>query len=868
MGSKMSRKKREKKAGRGIPLLFSIILVFCILGAIVFSVAWKISAEMSSSAIHNLNESLTLIKGTVEAILTKEAEFQDLIAREIVGMDEPEEFIRAYERNRAMVKISLISSGETEGVSNTGETFSEEGLDFSAGKTVEGLPVSGSYINDMGTWAYTIKCPVIKDGREIAWLYAEYIYDAFEEALPDGFYNGNAMLYIMDAKSERLVLKPKGIGERNAGHLNLEDFYRANNILEKDLQAEVDNYVKAGKNIMFYHDIRGESSLIYMWSVNDGAIYLIGYVPIDAIQQEGKSVNQNILIVVAVMLTAFFLCCILYFFNQRQQNKIREEQEREREIHNKQLSEALQAAQIASKSKTMFLSNMSHDIRTPMNAILGFTTLLNKDADNPAKVREYTKKITASGQHLLSLINDVLDVSKIESGKAMLTIGEFTLNELVSSVDTIIRPMAGAKDQKFHVSVTGVKHEYLMGDETRLNQILINLLSNAVKYTPKGGNIWFRMIGLDQRSNQYEHIRIEVEDDGYGMTKEYLETIFDAFTRAENSTTNKVQGTGLGMAITKNIVELMGGTIEVSSEVDKGSLFQVELELRIPDEQIDKLFWEKKGISRVLAVDDDEDICSGIQTLMKDTGVLVDAAYNGEDAVRMVLDAYGAGKSYHVVLLDWKMPGMDGFETARRIREAIPEPVQILFLTAYDGEDMQDEILHMGNAGVLAKPFFVSAFKEKIFEMQTELKENGNTPEDENGSSLQGLHLLAAEDNEINAEILRELLDLEGADCEIVENGQAALERFANAAEGKFDAILMDVQMPVMNGYEATKAIRALDRKDAKEIPVIAMTANAFAEDVKDALDAGMDVHIAKPIDMELLKKTVVQCIARKGHKE
>lgn len=311
-----------------------------------------------------------------------------------------------------------------------------------------------------------------------------------------------------------------------------------------------------------------------MWSVNDGTFYLTGYVPIEAIQQEGRTVNQNIFIVVVVMLTAFILCCTLFYFNQRQQNRIRREREEEREISNRRLAEALQAAQIASNSKTTFLSNMSHDIRTPMNAVLGFTTLLSRDAENSEKVREYTKKIMASGQHLLSLINDILDVSKIESGKVVLNVEEFTLNDLVSSVDAIIRPMAEARSQKFFVEVTGIKHECLLGDETRINQILINLLSNAVKYTPEGGTIWFRIIGLKQRSGQFEHIRIEVQDNGYGMTKEYLETIFDAFTRAENSTTNKVQGTGLGMAITKNIIELMGGTIDVFSEVGEGSLFR------------------------------------------------------------------------------------------------------------------------------------------------------------------------------------------------------------------------------------------------------------------------------------------------------
>ncbi len=863
--AEMEMKKRKERSwkNKGFSLIFSIILVFSILGTFVFSVARKISAEMSSSAIYNLSESLGLIKGTIQAILTKEAEFQKLLAKEITMIEEPEKFIRSYEKNRTMVRVSLIFSGETEGVSNIGDTFSEKELDFSAGNMVEGLPVSQSYINSLGTWAYTIKCPVIKDNEEIAALYVEYIYDSFDEALPGSFYNGNAMLYVMDAKSERMVLKPKGMGERTAGHLNLQDFYRANNIMEPNLQAEVAARMKVGKDIMFYHDIRDKDSLIYMWAVNGGGIYLVGYVPIEAIQQEGRAVNQNILIVVLVMLTAFLLCCLLYYLNKRQQDRVRRERETEREIHNKQLAEALQAAQIASKSKTTFLSNMSHDIRTPMNAILGFTTLLAKDADNPAKVREYTRKITASGQHLLSLINDVLDVSKIESGKVVLTMGEFTLNDLVSSVDAIIRPMANARDQNFEVDVTGIKHEYLVGDETRINQILINLLSNAVKYTPRGGNIWFRIIGLPQRSNQYEHIRIEVEDDGYGMTPEYLEMIFEAFTRAENSTTNKVQGTGLGMAITKNIVELMGGTIQVSSEVDKGSIFRVELELRIPEGETDREFWGRNGIFRILAVDDDAENCRNIQMLMSNTEVVVDTATSGREALCLLWQKMDTDQAYNMILLDWKMPDMNGVETAKEIRNTISDTLPILFLTAYDGVDVEDEICHIEHAGILAKPFFVSAFKEKILEINAGQKMENLRPEAAGQADLNGLHFLVAEDNEINAEILSELLDVEGATCEIMENGQLVVERFEKAAEGEFDAILMDVQMPVMNGYEASRAIRALKRRDAGEIPIIAMTANAFAEDVKDALDAGMNVHVPKPIDMELLKNTINQYIQR-----
>lgn len=840
---------------KGTSLLFSIIIVFSILGGVVFSVSQKISREMSDSAIQNLSESLDLIECTIEAILKNEAEFQKLIAQETANEENPEEYIRSYEKNQTMVKISLIMSGKTEGVSNTGEVFSEGELEFSAGGLEDGVQVSQSYLNYMGAWAYSMKCPVIKDGREIAALYIEYIYDSLDKSLPDGFYNKKAMLYIMDAQTERFVLKPKGMGKRSAGHLNLADFYRANDIQEQGLRTEVEKCLETGKNMLFYHNIRDVKALNYMWSVNGGKIFLIGYVPLEAIQQEGRTVNQNVLVVVSVMLIAFLLCYILYYFNQREQNKSRKEREAEREIHNRQLAEALQAAQIANNSKTMFLSNMSHDIRTPMNAVLGFTTLLAQEAENPAKVREYTKKIMASGQHLLSLINDILDVSKIESGKVVLTYEKFTLNALVLSVDTIIQPMAKAKKQNFYVEVIGVKHEYLLGDEMRMNQILINLLSNAVKYTPEGGNIWFRILGIKQRSSQYERIRIEVQDDGYGMTPEYLETIFDAFTRAENSTTNKVQGTGLGMAITKNIVELMGGTIEVYSEVGKGSLFRVELEFRIPEDQADVQFWKQNGIGRILAVSGEEQICGNIRMLMRDVGVLTDIASDMEEAMQQIRHSSGAEKSYDIILIDWNMPGISALQAAEQVREVLSDEIFILFLTAHDGNEIGE--MHLAdNTGILAKPFFVSAFREKILEMQTASKEEAGA---ENGSSLEGMHFLAAEDNEINAEILEELLDMEGADCEIVENGQLAVERFERSAEGEFDAILMDVQMPVMNGHDATKEIRALKRSDATKIPIIAMTANAFAEDEKAALDAGMNAHVAKPLDIDLLKKVIKQ---------
>ncbi len=867
MVHKMEKNLKKSKKGRGVVLIIAIIAIFCVLGTVVYSVAGKISSQMSQSAVDNLSESLELLEGTVQAIFKKEAEFQKLLAEEIANADDPREFVRSHSMNRTMVKISVILSKESKGVSNTGEAFSADDLDFSLGNTIDGLPLSQSYMNDMGTWAYTMKCPVVKEGKEVATLYIEYIYDSFDEALPEKFYSDNAKYYMMDTKTQRFVLKPKGLGDRAAGHVNLEDFYRANKILEPSIHKEVSSCMNAGNDIMFYHDIQRNESLIFMWAVNDGATYLVGYVPITAIQKEGKAVNQNIFVVVFVTIIAFLICCGVYLLTHRQQERDRKERELEKENHNNQLKEALHAARIASSSKTMFLSNMSHDIRTPMNAILGFTTLLAKDADHPAKVREYTKKITASGQHLLGLINDVLDVSKIESGKVVLTVGEFTLNNMVSSVDAIIRPMAKNKGQTLEVTVTGVRHEHLIGDETRMNQVLINLLSNSVKYTQEGGNICLRIIGLEQRSKQYERIRIEVEDNGYGMTPEYLEVIFDPFTRAENSTTNKVQGTGLGMAITKNIVELMGGTIEVKSEVDQGTIFSIELELRIPDGKSDQEFWQENGVRRILAVDDEEEIRDNIRMLMEAAGVLTDTASSGKDAIDQLQSIHGQGTDYDMILLDWKMPGMDGIETAKQIRAFLPKEIPIVLLTAFDWEELEDQADCAGIDGFLAKPFFVSTFKEKILELRGGQDQEEQTAEPEETSSLKGWRFLVAEDNVINSEILLELLDIEGATGDIVENGRLAVERFQRSEPAEFDAILMDVQMPEMNGYEATKAIRALAREDAKTIPIIAMTANAFAEDVKDARDAGMDDHIAKPIDMEVVKKTLNKYVKKEERK-
>ncbi len=546
--------------------------------------------------------------------------------------------------------------------------------------------------------------------------------------------------------------------------------------------------------------------------------------------------------------------CVLTFSDRTKDKKMRE-----------QLESALELAKQANEAKSNFLSNMSHDIRTPMNAIIGYATLLERDADNPARVRDYTRKITYSGQHLLSLINDILDMSKIESGKTSLYIEQFCLPEFIEELYSMTISQVNAKKQTFDVLARGNLPEYVYGDKMRLNQIMLNILSNAIKYTEPGGDIQLIVETMPQTVHNHAHLLFTVKDTGIGMSADYVKKIFEPFSRETNSRTKRIQGTGLGMAITKNIVNLMGGIITVESEPGKGTKFTVELELAIAaGEQEDEDFWRAHGITHILVVDDKEDVCMDIKELMSDTDVRVDYALNGLDAIKMIGQAVADKDDYSLVLLDWKMPDMDGVETARRIREEKVRDIPIIVLTSYSYEDIEEEARAAGIDLFLSKPFFVSNFRRAVAQIATDGKaaDAEPAPEQEN-TVLDGLHILAAEDNEINVEILTELLEIEGAVCDVAFNGKEALEKFESSEPGQYDIIFMDVQMPVMDGYEATRAIRRSKHKDAKTIPIMAMTANAFDDDVQAALESGMNAHLAKPIDMNKLKELVSKLLGR-----
>ena len=525
----------------------------------------------------------------------------------------------------------------------------------------------------------------------------------------------------------------------------------------------------------------------------------------------------------------------------------------ERKLQNA-LSSSLEIAKNANAAKSNFLANMSHDIRTPMNAIVGYSTLLIKDADDKNKVIEIGKKITYSSQHLLSLINDVLDMSKIESGRTSLNSDKVDVSEVINNISEIVQVQTKSKKQSFEIKTKGNIPPYIYADKLRLTQILLNLLSNAVKYTEKNGTISLVVEGYGN-NGQTCHFRFIVSDNGQGMSSEFVEKIFEPFSRETNSMTNKIQGTGLGMSITKSIIDLMGGTIDIQSELGKGSVFTVDLIFSVPLDENDDNFFADHEITRVLVGDDEIDVTENIQSILSDAGLECDAAIGGLESVDKATRAYEDNNSYDVIILDWKMPDMDGVECVRRIRKEIGKDVPIFVLSSYDVSEIEDEAKKAGVDLFLPKPFFLSNFQRVL---DTYYQNKANTEEEGNNSDdFSGVKILVAEDNEINAEIITELLDSIGIKCVIAEDGLEALRVFTEESPDEFDMIFMDIQMPIMDGYESARRIRASNNTRAKSIPIIAMTANAFEDDVKASMASGMNAHISKPIDFERLKSII-----------
>ena len=510
-------------------------------------------------------------------------------------------------------------------------------------------------------------------------------------------------------------------------------------------------------------------------------------------------------------------------------------------------------AEAASRAKSEFLSNMSHDIRTPMNAIMGMTAIAQANVDNPQKVRNCLRKISVSGSQLIGLINDVLDMSKIESGKMFLNPSTMFLPGVLENITNIIRSQTKQRGQDFNIYVKEVRHETVLCDSVRFGQIFLNILSNAVKFTPNGGEISFTIREIPPlKGTGYARYELTVEDTGMGMEPEFVGNIFQSFSRAKDSKVDKIEGSGLGMAITKCIVDMMEGQIRVESEVGVGSRFTVTLEFPLAVKREESVMLPDLP---VLIVDDDQDLCTETAASLKEIGMSAEWTQSGSQAVAMVRERNRTGQDYRVVLLDWLMPELNGVETARQIRKAVGREIPIIIMTAYDWADIEEEARAAGVDGFLSKPLFQSTLYHGISSLLHQGEERA--AEEEDRPTLQGFHILLAEDNDINWEIVQEILTMQGAMTIRAAHGAECLRILSESAVGEYDLVLMDVQMPVMNGYEATRQIRKLERADLREIPIIAMTANAFAEDIQDAKAAGMNGHLSKPIDIETLVREV-----------
>ncbi len=536
-----------------------------------------------------------------------------------------------------------------------------------------------------------------------------------------------------------------------------------------------------------------------------------------------------------VILLLFLMMFYIYYRTSRQQ--IRE------------LNEARQMAEEATKAKSEFLSNMSHDIRTPMNAIVGMTAIATAHMDDPERVQSCLKKITLSGKHLLGLINDVLDMSKIESGKMTLTVDMVSLREVMEGIVGIVQQQVKGKHQGFEVHIDHILSEDVYCDSVRLNQVMLNLLSNSVKYTQEGGSIQLSLYQEESpKGEDYVRTHIMVTDNGMGMTPEFLSKIFDSYSRADSKRVHKTEGAGLGMAITKYIIDAMGGTIDVESELGKGSRFHVtvdfekatvkEVDMRLPA-------W------KMLVVDDDETLCRTVVGTLDSIGINAEWTMSGEGALDLVVSHHEKKDDYQIILLDWKLPGMDGIQLAREIRHRLGEEIPILLISAYDWNEFEAEAREVGINGFIAKPLFKSTL---FYGLQKYMYgEDGLEIRQEKSIDMSGHRILVAEDNSLNWEVLYELLSDTGLELEWAENGQICVEKFERSEAGYYDAILMDVRMPVMTGYEATEKIRASQKADGQTVPIIAMTADAFSEDIQHCLDCGMNAHTAKPVNIDEL---------------
>ena len=637
----------------------------------------------------------------------------------------------------------------------------------------------------------------------------------------------NAELSMIDADGNYII---KDHSFKNS---NFFEFYRSYNSGDTAAQELFEKITSSTGSFSMYNS-RGEKCILAYTPIASKAEWvLLSFMPMNELNVNTENWMLVGIVSVGLLILFVFDLTVMLYFNQK-------------------LHAAAREAAFANQAKTDFLSTMSHDIRTPMNAIIGLTTIAKKNLDDTESVRENLQKITLASNHLLTLINDILDISKVESGKLILSPQTFSIVEAVENLVNISQPMIKEKNIEFHFRISRMEKEYLYADQLRLNQIYINILSNAIKYTEPGGHVSVDMREDESKKPGCVQLTYIVSDSGIGMSPEYMANMYQPFSRQTDSRVNSIQGTGLGLAITKQMVDLMNGTINCQSEPGKGTTFTVILDIPIAERQREDMVLEPMD---VLIVDDDPILLETAADTLKSLGVTADCAESASKALKMITHRHETEQDYSIVILDWKMPDIDGIEMTRRIRSTVSPDIPILLISAYDRTDIEGAAKKAGANAFISKPLFRSTLYDTINDV---LGTGAKSAEPENDySDLHGMNILIAEDFDVNWEVISALLEMYGINTERAENGRICVEKIKSAAEGSYDLIFMDIQMPEMNGLDATKNIRALDDPWASSIPIIAMTADAFSENVTECLNAGMNGHISKPVDIKLVIKEI-----------
>ncbi len=718
-------------------------------------------------------------------------------------------------------------------------------------------------------------------GIKISYIVIGYNMQEIQERMNIVGFGEECMTYILDSSNNRVY-------QNNFG----KDFIASQNIFETlnecefkygGTAQELENAISTQtQEVMEFIYVDGVDYFISSVPVGKNGWSLLLFVPTKVLSKNmGSYLNVTIayFLAMAVVLLSLVTAIVLanaksknskvLFYKEKETNKRLEkingflsDAKAEAEMAMEAAILARAEAEHANKAKSEFLSNMSHDIRTPMNAIVGFTTIANSHIDDPVRVKDCLNKIASSSNHLLSLINDILDMSKIESGKINIQEQETSIPDIIHNLINMVQSQVNAKNLNLFIEANDVKHENVMVDYLRLNQVLINIVGNAIKYTNSGGNITITVTEVKSDNPAFGNYAISVEDTGIGMSKEYLPRVFDTFSRESSSTVSKIQGTGLGLSISKNIIELMNGTISVESELGAGTVFTIHIPMKILDNSIKSPQIEQLIGNKVLVVDDDFEVCNSAYKMLNLIGMDPDWTLSGKEAVLKAKSAIDSDKQYYVYIIDWLMPEMNGIEVAKKIRKLPNNKAPIYILTAYDYSEIEKEAKEAGITGFIQKPLFMSSLRKTLLETcGVKCKEAEKEKEEE--ISFDGTRLLLAEDTELNAEIAVEILGQAGFEVDVACNGKIAADMLEKNGADYYAAVLMDVQMPVMNGYEATKLIRGFEDKKLADIPIIAMTANAFEEDKKEAFSAGMNAHLSKPIDITALMDTLNDIIKR-----